>query len=138
MHLSRLGLLVHLVASSEWALGPLWRVNVADDARSWWLTSHSLAPIFLGVLLFDPGAGPCWVAWWAWQGAHPACWVFSADLRACSISGWSARSYPRVACTSLPPLCERGSSPWIGQIVSALLIPWCHPFGWESLFCAGA
>ena len=31
------------------------------------------------------------------------CWVFSADLRACSISGWSARSYPRVACTSLPP-----------------------------------
>ena len=54
----------------------------------------------------------------------------SLDGRRGRIRGWPA------------PLCRRcvkgGLHPGSGWIVSALLIPWCHPFGWESLFCAGA
>ena len=63
---------VHPRVDPEWALGPLWRVNVADDARSCPNGLHRIlySITCLGVLLFDPGAGPCWVAWWAWQGAH--------------------------------------------------------------------
>ena len=41
--------------------GP-WR-HCLGAARGLVATAYP-APIFLGVLLFDPGAGPCWVAWW--------------------------------------------------------------------------
>ena len=62
---------IRLIDPAGW-IGPPSLVTGGPPAPGvwWWMI---LAPIFLGVLLFDPGAGPCWVAWWAWQGAHRPC-----------------------------------------------------------------